>query len=197
LWPNIDRDYAHRSFNTALHRLRKILGEDTAVTLNNNQLTLSDRYFWIDIWALDHALNELRVAMRGAPDAETRVPELADRILDLYQGGFLTGDEDQSWAVSAHEQLRHNFIRFINDVGHWWEEKNQSDKALELYFQGLKADELAEGIYRRLMLCFKEHGRHAEAIDTYNRCCKTLKSQLRTSPSRETQDLYKSLVHND
>lgn len=199
LWPNIDRDYAHRSFNTALHRLRKMLGEDAAITLSNNQLTLNSRYFWIDTWALDHALDELRVVMRGASDAdaEERVPELAERVLDLYQGGFFPGDEDHSWAVSAREQLRQKFVRFIHDVGHWWEEQHQLDKALDLYLRGLEADELAEGIYRRLMWCFKEHGRCAEAIDTYNRCCRTLESQLDVSPSRETQDLYKSLVHDD
>jgi len=197
LWPNIDRDYAHRSFNTALHRLRKMLGEDAAITMSNNQLTLSTRYFWIDTWALDYALDELRVALRGGPDVAERVPELAERILDLYQGGFLPSDEDHGWAVSAREQLRHKFVRFIHDVGHWWEEQHELDKALELYFRGLEADELAEEIYRRLMLCFKEHGRRAEAIDTYNRCCKTLKSQLDAPPSRETQDMYEALVHDD
>lgn len=197
LWPNIDRDYAHRSFNTALHRLRKMLGEDAAITLSNNQLTLSTRYFWIDTWALDHALDELRIALRGLPDAQTRVPELAERVLDLYRGGFLPADEDHGWAVSACEQLRHKFVRFIHDIGHWWEEQNQLDKALELYFRGLEADELAEGIYRRLMLCFRENGRCAEAIDTYNRCCKALESQLDVPPSRETQDLYEALVHDD
>ena len=82
----------------------------------------------------------------------------------------------------------------MHDVGHWWEEHGHADKALELYYRGLEADELAEGIYRRLMLCFQQTGRQAEAIDTYNRCCRTLKAQLSTAPSKETQDLYASLA---
>ena len=28
LWPHVDGDYAHRSFTTTLHRLRKLLGVD-------------------------------------------------------------------------------------------------------------------------------------------------------------------------
>lgn len=194
LWPNIDRDYAHRSFNTALHRLRKLLGEDGAVILNNNQLTLSERFFWLDTWALDQALQESSQLIRGlAPDKE-RLVQLTDRILGLYQGSFLPGDEDHGWAVSPRDQYRQKFVRFIHEVGHWLEERDESDQALDLYYRGLEADELAEGIYRRLMLCFQQSGRCAEAIDTYNRCCRTLESQLATAPSKETRDVYQSLT---
>jgi len=197
LWPNIDRDYAHRSFNTALHRLRKLLGEDGAITLSNNQLTLSERFFWIDTWAFDHALQELRSLMRGLSVDAERVTNLTERVLDLYAGGFLPGDEDHGWAVSQRDQYRHKFVRFIHEVGHWWEERDEPDKALELYYRGLEADELAEGIYRRLMLCFRQNGRRAEAIDTYNRCCKTLEAHLAAAPSQETRDLYESLTERD
>ncbi len=193
LWPNIDRDYAHRSFNTTLHRLRKLLGEDKAVILSGNQLTLSEQFFWIDTWALDQALDELRTELRGFSADTARLEQLGERVLELYRGGFLPGDEDQPWAVAPRDQYRQKFVRCIHDLGHWWEERGQPDKALELYYRGLEADELAESIYRRLMLCFQQTGRRAEAIDTYNRCCRTLESQLATTPSRETQDLYQSL----
>jgi DNA-binding SARP family transcriptional activator len=194
LWPNIDRDYAHRSFNTALHRLRKLLGEDGAVTLANNQLTLDERFFWIDTWALDQALEEGRLLLRGLAVNPFAVERVTERVLGLYSGGFLPGDEDQAWSLTARDQYRQKFVRFVHDVGHWWEEQGDADKALELYYRGLEADELAEGIYRRLMLCFQQSGRRAEAIDTYNRCCRTLQSQLAAAPSRETQDLYESLT---
>ncbi len=193
LWPNIDRDYAHRSFNTTLHRLRKLLGEDKAVILSNNQLTLSAQCFWIDTWSLDQALDELRTELRGFSADTARVERLSDRTLDLYRGGFMPGDEDQAWVIAPREKYRRKFVRFIHDVGHWWEERGQPGKALELYYRGLDADELAESIYRRLMLCFQQTGRRAEAIDTYNRCCRTLESQLATTPSKETRDLYESL----
>ena len=189
LWPNIDRDYAHRSFNTALHRLRKQLGEDGAVLLSDNQLTLSDRFFWIDTWALDQALEKLRQLMQSLNEDTEALATQTERILKLYQGSFLPGDEDNAWAISPRDQYRQKFVRFIYDVGHWWEEHGEPDKALELYYRGLEADELAEGIYRRLMLCFQQTGRRAEAIDTYNRCCRTLKSQLSAGQSRETRDL--------
>jgi len=192
MWPNIDRDYAHRSFNTTLHRLRKLLDEDTAITLATNQLSLSDRFFWVDTWALEQSLELLRLALRNDTDA-VRIQELAEHALDLYRGEFMPGDEDSAWAVSPKEQLRNKFLRFISDVGHWLENSQHVDQAIDFYFRGLEVDELAESIYRRLMLCFLELDRRAEGIDTYNRCCKTLKSRLKIDPSQETRDLYDRL----
>ena len=193
LWPNIDRDYAHRSFNTTLHRLRKLLGEDTSVTLTNNQLTLNDQFFWLDTWAFEQSLDQLRKALNRNLETDD-IQAIVDRVLELYQGGFLPGDEDSACVFSPREQLRNKFSRFINDVGHWLEQQQRFDDAVEFYFRGLEVDELAESIYRRLMLCFQGLGRRAEAIDVYNRCCKTLESRLGVSPSRETTDLYDTMV---
>ena len=56
---------------------------------------------------------------------------------------------------------------------------------------------LSERIYRRLMLCFSEIGRPTDAIDTYNRCRKTLESRLSVSPSSDTRKIYDKLVSRD
>jgi len=193
LWPNIDRDYAHRSFNTTLHRLRKLLGEDAAITLADNQLSLSERYFWVDTWVFDQTLETLRAEMRQPDASPENLKELTDRLLALYRGGFLPGDEDAAWVVSCREQLRNKFVRFINEVGHWFEENGQFDEAVEFYYRGLEADEVAESMYRHIMLCCEKLGRQAEAIDAYNRCRKTLDSQLHVAPSKETLDIYEKL----
>ena len=120
---------------------------------------------------------------------------LCARALELYSGGFLPGDEDTAWVVSPREQWRNKFLRIVNEVGNWLEKQGRVDEAVDLYFRGLEADELAEGLYRRLMLCFQQQERKAEAIEIYNRCCRTLASSLDIEPSRETRDIYDSLVH--
>ena len=192
MWPNIDRDYAHRSFNTTLHRLRKLLDEDTAITLTSNQLSLSDRFFWVDTWALDQNLEQLRQAIRRN-SGDDGIRELAEQTIALYQGAFMPADEDSAWVVSPREQLRSRFLRCINDFGHWLEQGGSHEEAIEFYYRGLEVDDVAEGIYRRLILCFEQLGRHAEAIDAYNRCCKTLKSRLNIDPAQETRDLYDAI----
>jgi DNA-binding SARP family transcriptional activator len=196
LWPNIDRDYAHRSFNTTLHRLRKLLGEDEALLLTNGQLSLNDKYFWLDTWAVNQAWEDFRTSLRKGgktPDNE-RLDELAERVLELYRGPFMPGDEDHPWTISARQQLSTRFLRFIGDLGGYLESNEQFDQALDLYFRGLDADDLAEGLYRRLMLCFQHLGRKAEAIEAYHRCSRTLSARLGVKPSDETTAIYNSLM---
>ena len=196
LWPNIDRDYAHRSFNTTLHRLRKLLGEDEALLLTNGQLSLNDKYFWLDTWAVNQAWEDFRTSLRKGgktPDNE-RLDELAERVLELYRGPFMPGDEDHPWTISARQQLSTRFLRFIGDLGGYLESNEQFDQALDLYFRGLDADDLAEGLYRRLMLCFQHLGRKAEAIEAYHRCSRTLSARLGVKPSDETTAIYDSLM---
>ena len=60
LWPRIDADYAHRSLTTTLHRLRKLLGEDKAIVLQDGRLSLNPSYFWIDTWAFEQVLEKIR-----------------------------------------------------------------------------------------------------------------------------------------
>ena len=120
--------------------------------------------------------------------------ELAERVLELYRGPFMPGDEDHPWTISARQQLSTRFLRFIGDLGGYLESNEQFDEALDLYFRGLDADDLAEGLYRRLMLCFQHLGRKAEAIEAYHHCSRTLSARLGVKPSDETTAIYDSLM---
>jgi len=46
IWPDVDGDKATRSFDTTLHRLRKILGDDHVLVLRDGKLSLDARYCW-------------------------------------------------------------------------------------------------------------------------------------------------------
>lgn len=51
LWPNAEGDAAQNSLEITLHRLRKLLGENRAIIRQEDRLTISRRYIWVDIWA--------------------------------------------------------------------------------------------------------------------------------------------------
>jgi DNA-binding SARP family transcriptional activator len=86
MWPRIDGDSAHRSFTSTLHRLRKLLGDEKAVTLHDGRLTLDPRYFWVDAWAFEQAVEEIDAAFRRARASlsAAQVEKLGDRLLKLY-----------------------------------------------------------------------------------------------------------------
>ena len=194
MWPRIDGDSAHRSFTTTLHRLRKLLGDDAALTLHDGKLSLDRRRFWVDVWAFDQAVDEVdRLARQshGLVDAP-RLEKLAERVMELYRGSLFVDDAEEAWHVQARERQRSRFIRAMTAIGRCWEETGHHDRALACYERCLEADPLAEGFYRNLIVCYQRMERRAEAIEAYNRCRKALAS-LDVEPSAETRALYERL----
>ena len=124
LWPRVDGDSAHRSFTSALHRLRKLLGEDRAVLLHEGRLTLDRRYFWFDAWELE----ELAAQVEAASDPAT-VESLAERMLTLYRGPFMADEVDAPWCLPARSRMRARLERAMGRVLRYWQESGQLERA--------------------------------------------------------------------
>jgi len=138
LWPRIDGDSAHRSFTSALHRLRKLLGEDKAVVLHEGKLTLDRRYFWIDAWTFDSLAAELDAAADPAS-----VERIAERMLALYAGPFMADDVDAPWYLQPRERLRGRMARAMKRVLRQWQESGQAEHARARYERCLEIDSTA------------------------------------------------------
>jgi ATP/maltotriose-dependent transcriptional regulator MalT len=134
LWPRIDGDSAHRSFTSTLHRLRKLLGEDRAVTLHEGRLSLDRRYFWLDTWAFEQLAADLESAEGEQLD------KLADRLLALYRGSFMADDADAAWVLPARERLSSRCARVLARVCRHWEERGEPARARSLYQRCLEVD---------------------------------------------------------
>ena len=128
LWPRIDGDSAHRSFTSALHRLRKLLGEDRAVVLHEGRLTLDRRYFWVDAWAFE----SLAAEAESAADA-LAAENAAERMLALYRGPFLAGEDDAAWVIAPRERMRSRLARAMGRAFRHWQEKGQIERARDTY----------------------------------------------------------------
>jgi ATP/maltotriose-dependent transcriptional regulator MalT/DNA-binding SARP family transcriptional activator len=138
LWPRIDGDSAHRSFTSTLHRLRKLLGEDRAVTLHEGRVSLDRRYFWLDTWAFEQLAADIESAQNG--DLE----RIAERLFALYRGTFMADDADAAWLMPARERLRARFSRILARVCRHLEERGEPEKARALHEKSLEIDPLAE-----------------------------------------------------
>ena len=82
----------------------------------------------------------------------------------------------------------------VGEIARYWQGAGEPDRAIELLERALEADGLAESLYRHLMLCHAQAQRSAEAIETYNRCRKTLAAALKVEPSPETRALYEKIL---
>lgn len=196
MWPRIDGDSARRSFTTTLHRLRKLLGEDRAIVLSEGKVTLDGRYLWSDCWAFEQLTARLDQLLRGPRERiePDKLAALADRLLELYGGPFLGNEPEEAWALPMRDRLRTRFVRCVGELARYWQNAGEPARAADLLERALEADNLAESLYRHLMLCHAQAQRRAEAVETYNRCRKTLAAALKVEPSPETRALYEKIL---
>ncbi|PWB65642.1 MAG: hypothetical protein C3F14_05265 [Deltaproteobacteria bacterium] len=190
LWPDADGDLAHHSFEVALSRLRKLLGNEDALVLKEGRLSLSNRQCWVDAWAFERFLGQAETARKAGKGTEAI--RLFEKASSLYKGPFLHSEE-MPCAASPREKLRSGFLRGVARLGQCYEERERWGEAVSCYGKGIEADDLAEELYRRLMICHIRQGRVAEALSVYRRCRKTLSSVLGMEPSAETRAIAASL----
>lgn len=184
LWPDAEGDAGHQSFNMALHRLRRLLGDDTAIEYADGRVGLDPRNAWVDVWALERAC-----ASRDDGSGDD-VARRAREMLSLYAGEFLPTHSGVYWAVAMRERARARFLRCVVDASKGLLAADP-DAAVALVERGLEADPLAEQLYRRLIEAHAAAGRKAEAASAFRRCERMLAAQLGIAPDRKTQALFR------
>lgn len=195
LWPDIDGDAAQRSFDTTLHRLRKLLGDDRVLLLKDGKLSLDGRYCWVDVWAFERLLGQSqRLLMRDVTGRQVfSLEQSTQNLISLYQDHFLANEEMTAWSVSLHERLRSKFIHHLLEVGRYMEKHGYPERAIHCYRKGIDVDDLVEVFYQRLMVCCLATRRLSEGMSVYRRCSQVLSITLGLQPEPETESLYRLL----
>jgi LuxR family transcriptional regulator, maltose regulon positive regulatory protein len=188
LWPDSEGDAGYHALESALYRLRQLLGAASAVVMAGGKLTLDRRQVWVDMWAFE---SELRA---GNTDDSSPLERLA-RLRELYAGHLLAQEVEKSWAVEKRQMLRERFVRAIADFARSYEKRELWQEAVSVYQIGIEVDSLAEEFHRGLMMCYRELGDHGAAVQAYRRCSELLLKKLGVQPSSKTLALYRSVRH--
>jgi len=187
LWPDAAGDAAQSAFSTTLARLRKLLGDDDTVVVQDGRVSLNPRHCWLDTWTLEAQI----AAIERAPVTVGAVAP----VLGLYRGAFLEQESDAAWVLPARERLRSRFLRFLTHEARRFGAAGHREQAVTLYLQGLEIDPLIEDFYRGLMTAYGELGRQAEALASFERCRALLSKTLGVQPGAETCALAERLRH--
>ena len=196
LWPHIDADYAHNSLTATLHRLRRMLGEDDALTLRDGRLGLNPSLVWVDTWALEQAITDLDDALRSAHGlaGKAALKALAEGAFALYRGPFLPDESEKPGYIACREQLRARLLRCLGRLAKGWEDASRGEAAADCYLRLIEADPLFEAPYRNLMLCYQRMGDTGEARAVYERLRTVLATRMKAAPSPETQAVFAALM---
>ncbi len=196
LWPDAESDYAHRSFNTTLHRLREWLGDDAAVLVEGGEVALNRRLVWLDAWAYELAAKNLRT-LCGAPDLATRKSEFlagVEQALSLYGGPLLGPEVDAPWVAAGRERYRTSLVRLVSATVQAAERLEWLDQVVEIYRRALECEPQSEGLCRRLMSALAQVGKKPEMEEVFVAFSLALRAVQHAEPSAATQDLYKKLL---
>jgi LuxR family transcriptional regulator, maltose regulon positive regulatory protein len=170
LWPDLDSWSASRALNTAVFRLRRLLGDKSAVRVECGQLRLEVPYCRVDAWEF-----EAELAGATAPDALLRA-------LLRYRGPFL-GDCEHPLALDPRRRLQRKYLRGLLQLGQGYERCGNFGSAIDLYNRGLDVESASEELHGALISCLERAGQAAAAAAAYQRCSAMLKSRLAPPPA--------------
>ena len=193
VWAESLEGDGQKAFDVTVHRLRKLLGHDAAVQVSDRRVSLNRELVWVDLWALERQLTAAIPGVHASLPDVAQLERAAPAILDLYRGHLLDGEADAAWLLPVRNRLNGRFQRFVIQLGEHWEAAGQWPRAAELYERGVELDPLAELFYCRLMVCLREQGRRAEAIEVFRRCRKMLSVTLGVKPAEATEAVYRGL----
>ena len=186
LWRDSEGDAAYHALESALYRLRQLLGARDAVRMEGGKVSLNRDRLWVDMWEFEQELQRPRDS--GGADIER-----VGRLRHLYKGHFLQHETEKPWVLKARQELRDQLLRAIRDAARACEHARRWDDAANLYRSGIELDSLNAGLSRGLMLCHQELGDHSEALQAYRRCRELLTRFLGIPPNAKTQALYHSV----
>jgi LuxR family maltose regulon positive regulatory protein len=186
LWPDSEGDAAYHALESALYRLRQLLGARDAVRMEGGKVSLNRDRLWVDMWEFEEELQ------RSHDPAANGIERIGD-LRRLYQGHFLQHEAEKPWVLKARQELRDRLLRAIREAARECEHVRRWEDAASLYRSGIELDSLDEGLYRGLMLCHQQLGDHSEALQAYRRCRELLTRFLGIPPNAKTQALYHSV----
>jgi LuxR family transcriptional regulator, maltose regulon positive regulatory protein len=186
LWPDSEGDAAYHALESALYRLRQLLGARDAVRMEGGKVSLNRDQLWIDMWEFEEELQRPH-------DPKVYGIERMDRLRRLYQGHFLQHETEKPWVLKARQELRDRLLHAVRNAARECEHARRWEDAATLYRSGIELDSLNEGLYRGLMLCHQQLGDHSEALQAYRRCRELLTRFLGVPPNSKTQALYHSV----
>jgi LuxR family transcriptional regulator, maltose regulon positive regulatory protein len=121
LWPGYGSAAPRGTLDTALYRLRKLLGYEAAIIHENGRVAFDPELCWTDMRAFDLCCDRISdLAAAQTPLDAMSVELCQETLLDLYRGPLDGGKDDAPPVARAREQFRRRFARASADIEALW-----------------------------------------------------------------------------
>jgi DNA-binding SARP family transcriptional activator/tetratricopeptide (TPR) repeat protein len=215
LWPESDEHHARTDLRSALAKLRKTLGEDSAhgdtreegirfLVVDGAFLGIEPRGIELDLEVLETTVSLARTETSpgarsaGAVERRDNIGRL-QRDLGVYRGEFMEGfsledaPEFELWLEAERARWRRVFGELCERLSRLQGEAEQPEEAIETARLWVRQAPLEEAARRRLVELLSTTGDSEEALLAYEDFRDTLSRELSSEPSPQMQELARRL----
>ena len=128
LWPAHGAMAARGVLDTALYRLRKLLGHEGAIETTRGLVALAEGVCWVDVRAFVLECDRLGELARDGRIDRGALERHEAALFELYRGPFAPGD-DRPPITRARERLRARFVRACTLLAASWRQLGETERA--------------------------------------------------------------------
>lgn len=187
LWQDLDDPSKLKlRFKNEVYRLRKAVGQE-AITYKDIYYSFNRRLdYEYDVEAFESHL----ASAKAAENTQEKI-EFFQKAVDLVKGPYLN-DVYADWAMHDRERLNQAYLNALASLGKLYQTNAEPEKALEVCQRAIHYDPAFETAYQISMQVYHRLSDQASIRRTYQACVDVMKRQYGMSPSRETEELYRT-----
>jgi DNA-binding SARP family transcriptional activator len=189
LWPETDGDRARQNIDTTVHRLRRVLGVDSAVIAADGRLVLSAECCWVDAWHF-----EWRIDQADGESDDRRKRSILEKALGLYGGPIPEEIKAAPACYPFWEKVSAQWRHGTLSLAFLLKKGGDPGTAIRVCMKALSLEDAAEPVYLALMDLLAASGRTSEALGVFRRCQTILSRKLGLEPGPEILGLYRRIL---
>ena len=191
LWPEASSSRLRNALHSAMHRLRKALGEPNRVHYTDGRYTF-DRISPHSYDAADFEEKNRRARRCAEEDPEAAVA-LLEEAAELYRGDFLEDLAGGEWIFVRQQELRESYVEGQLFLGRLYTEQGKDTEAARAYRQVIARDPYSGEAHGGFVRACSRLGERGRAFQHYRDFEDIFQRDLGTKPPPEVTALIERL----
>ena len=196
LWPNEESSNPENALKTLISRYRAILnqiypnlGTCIAASRGGYQFRLLDGMS-VDLFEFEECMRKLD----GVKQLNEESRRLFKRVLAIYAGDLLPGNEQDDWAVSVSVNLHGRYIKAVYTYLNLLKVRDEYEEIIQTCRFALESDPFDERLHLDLMQALVKTTRNNEALMQYKHVTNMHFRYLGVKPPEGIQEFYKQII---
>ncbi len=196
LWPNEESSNPENALKALVSRFRAILnqcapelGQCISASRGGYQFNKVDG-LEVDMFEFEDISKQLE----GCDKLTPATMALYQRIITVYAGDLLSGNEQDDWAVSTSVNLHGRYIKIVYQYLNLLKGDERYDDIIQTCRFALETDPFDERLHLELMQALVKTNRNNEALMQYKHVTNMHYRYLGVKPPEGIQEFYKQII---